>query len=76
MTLPLNGLRGFAMSGSHDVLLYVRCAICKYKTMLFATAEGKYFIHCGLPMFITKIEVYENNLQVYETNVIDDETDK
>ena len=64
------------MSGNRDVLLYMSCAMCKYKIVLYATAEGKYFIHCGLPMFITKIEVYENNLRVYETEVMDDETNK
>ena len=64
------------MSGSHDVLLYMSCAVCKYKIVLYATAEGRYFTHCGLPMFITKIEVYKNNSLVYETKVIDDETNK
>ena len=63
------------MSGNRDVLLYMSCAMCKYKIVLYATEEGRYFTHCGLPMFITKIEVYENSLQVYETNVMDDETD-
>ena len=71
MTLQLNGLRGFAMSDSHDVLLYMSCAVCKYKIVLYATEEGRYFTHCGLPMFITQIEVYKNNSLVYKTKVID-----
>ena len=76
MTLPLNGLRGFAMSDNRDVLLYLKCGKCGYKTRLFATAEGKYFVHCGIPMFITRIEVYKSGEEIYATEVVDDETNK
>ena len=60
------------MSGNRDVLLYLKCGKCGYKTRLFATAEGKYFMHCGIPMFIMKIEVYKNGKQLYATEELYD----